>query len=299
MAVGAVADDHGGCLSWRIAIDGRPQPPERFSAFFRAVLEAAVRDRAARHSSPPGVHLEIQSSNTFPAAAGFASSASGFAALAGAVNTALKLNLEQSGISALARIGSGSASRSVYGGFVSFPRNAEHAGAIHDRHYWPELRCIIITVSTGQKAVSSRKAMEDCRLTSPYYQKWIEISQELYDGALHALSQKNIQELGNLVRQSYLCMFSTMFSMPRPLMFWEAESLGIIKTLEEIRGSGIPAFETMDAGPQVKVLTTDEYCAEILRRLQARYPGLKYLISTIGGGLEVRGADGQSSRGSA
>lgn len=272
----------GNKLSWTISIDGIPQETARFRAFFEAVL-----DEARARSLSVDSHLEIQSSNNFPSAAGLASSASGFAALAGAANEALGLGLSRDQTSALARRGSGSASRSVYGGFVSLSRGANYAVQRHPPQHWPELRCIIIIINRQKKPVSSRAAMERCRLTSPYYKAWLDISGQLYDRSLEAVDRRDMGQLGPLMRQSYLAMFSTMFSMDKPIIFWEAMSLEIIKAAEDMRARGIPVFETMDAGPQIKLISTEEYCGQILSTLEEMRLLPEYVLSPPGGGLEV------------
>ena len=272
----------GGSLSWTLSINDQPTQPERFEGFFQTLL-----NEVGFLNIKLNVHLDIKSNNTFPTAAGFASSSSGFAALAGAVNHSLELGMELPAVSALARCGSGSAGRSVFGGFVSLSRNASHANQLYAETYWPEIRCIIIQVSEEQKTISSRQAMEHCKATSPYYQSWIEDSKGLYEDALAAIAAKDIWKLGLRMRQSYLRMFSTMFSAENPILFWQPASLQIIKAVEAIRRRGLPVFETMDAGPQVKLVSTLEYCDELVQEIGNLNPRWQCVVSKIGGGIEV------------
>ena len=273
---------NNGYLSWRLSIDGTPQHPQRFREFFHALLNEANARSILLDS-----HLEITSSNNFPTAAGLASSASGFAALALAVNGVLGLGLNASEMSSLARVGSGSASRSLFGGFVDFPRGSSCAGQIFPKSHWPDLRCIIIMVNEEKKELSSREAMERCRLRSPYYEAWLKHASLLYEHARDAIEARDIEKLGTTMRQSYLGMFSTMFSTDEPIILWQPTSLEIIKTVEDLRRKGIPVFETMDAGPQVKLITTLEHCERIRDELRAVNPKIQCLVSETGAEPEL------------
>jgi diphosphomevalonate decarboxylase len=93
--------------------------------------------------------------------------------------------------------------------------------------------------------------------------------------------------LGPLIRQSYLRMFSTMFTAEPPLIYWQAESLALIKSLEELRAEGFDAWETMDAGPQVKIFCPAEQCVRIVAALEARVPGVRFLTAGPGPGLRA------------
>ncbi len=276
-AVGTSAASSGAKISWRVRIDGELYNPLRYADFFADT---------ALHYGGGDIHVEVESSNNFPTAAGLASSAGGFAALAGAVDSALKLNLDQNGISALARRGSGSASRSVYGGFVQLDRGAFHAVQLHDRDFWPQLRCLIVQLRSAAKAISSRTGMETSRKSSPFYKAWIADSLLLAPEARQALAEKNLRALGPMMRRSYLRMFSTMFSCEDPFIYWEADSLLIIKTAEELRRQGVDVYETMDAGPQVKLITTEEFLPRVESALREIDMERSTTPSAVGGGLE-------------
>ncbi len=265
-------------LSWTISINGELQSGGNFPPFFHKLGEL--------YAGPP-MTLNVESSNNFPTAAGLASSASGFAALAGAASSALGLDLNPAELSSLARIGSGSATRSVFPGFVAYPEGASRAEQLFPAEHWPDLRCIIVRVSDGTKAVSSRKAMEASRSTSPYYGSWIEDSRKLYRRGIEALERRDIEALGPVMRNSYLRMFSTMFSAAEPLIYWQPESLRIIALAEDLRRKNIPVYETMDAGPQVKLITLAEFSDRILEELRHTGAHRELYVSSVGGGLEV------------
>lgn len=273
-------------ISWEVQINRVRQDPRRFSRFFSNLLRRSG-EQAGGESTLNYGHFDIHSSNNFPTAAGLASSASGFAALAGAAAGELGISGSPELLSDIARAGSGSASRSVFPGFVSFPRGSSSASCIHNANHWPELRCLIVRVSEGAKTVSSRDAMEESRKTSPYYPAWLEDSQALYDRAVKAVAQQDLASLGPLIRQSYLRMFSTMFSAADPVIYWQPGSIEIMQLARELRSAGIPVYETMDAGPQVKLITLEDHVPEVESALQQLSENYVWSISAVGGGMTV------------
>lgn len=261
-----------------VVVNGQEQPTVRFTAFLeglRADLGLAGRGMA------------VSSTNNFPTAAGLASSSSGFAALAGAVAALAGVEASPARLSALARIGSGSATRPVFGGFTVFDAGALAAEPEQDEDFWPEFRVVLCVVREGEKATSSRAGMESSRTTSPYYGPWVETSPALLARARWALADKDWSRLGPLVRQSYLRMFGTMFSAEPPLIYWQPESLALIQALEALRRDGFTAWETMDAGPQVKVFCPADQAEALVAELDRRVPGLRFLTAAPGPGLRT------------
>jgi len=261
-----------------VVVNDEPQPLARFTPFL---------DNLRRELSLGDQGLAVVSTNNFPTAAGLASSSSGFAALAGAVAALSGSSLSRPRLSALARQGSGSATRPVYGGFTVFDAGATAAEPEHDEAFWPEFRVVLCVVREGAKATSSRTGMESSRLTSPYYGRWVETSPEVLAEARQALTHRDWGRLGPLVRQSYLRMFGTMFSAEPPLIYWQPESVALIHALAELRAEGYQAWETMDAGPQVKVFCPADQVRKLVAELDRRVPGLRYLTAEPGPGLRT------------
>ncbi|MFC1760813.1 diphosphomevalonate decarboxylase [Planctomycetota bacterium] len=258
----------------QVTLNGQTQAIERFQPFFAAAVPYIKEGRS----------LNAVCGNNFPTGAGLASSASGFAALAYAVAQLSAETLSSRDISALARVGSGSAARAVYGGFTQWPAGAEAAEPLYDADYWPELRLIACLVDSGPKAVSSRNAMERARLTSPYYQSWVEDAQALHNEALTALAAKDLEKLGDIARHSYLRMFGTMFSSSPPLLYWHATSVALIQHTERLRRQGMGVWETMDAGPQVKLLCLVSEVSTIVGSLNEHFPSLETVVTHVGTG---------------
>ncbi|MEM1378681.1 MAG: diphosphomevalonate decarboxylase [Pseudomonadota bacterium] len=204
------------------------------------------------------VPLRIETTNTIPTAAGLASSASGFAALAKALNDAFALNLSEPALSALARIGSGSASRSLWHGFVKWQKGEAADGS--DSHgvsldlEWREFRIAIIPVDTGPKEKSSRDGMEHTRVASPLFASW-PAQAERDCGDIHdAVLAKDFQTLGALAEANAIAMHATMFAARPSLSYLKPETWAVLETLWKARRDGLQAFATMDAGANVKLI---------------------------------------------
>lgn len=281
----------------RIVIDGTNQRIERFAPFFdnlRAFLCRSLdSSETLYHTEDPStLRFSVTTSNNFPTAAGTASSSSGFAALAGACTAAVGLSLPTEELSALARIGSGSAARSVLGGFVSLPAGALHATQVHPENWWPELRVVVVIVRRERKDWSSRDAMEHCRATSPYYSTWIDSSEEEFANGLRGLENRDLVLLGTSMRRSYLRMFSTMFAADPPILYWMPESLSVIHACAALRSRGVAAWETMDAGPQVKILTLENDVAAVKSAVTSRLPEVELVVASAGSGLRYEETEG-------
>ena len=263
----------------RVSIDGM----EQSIAPFAAVI-AALRERAQRNGSRYSEYdLTIDSNNTFPTAAGIASSSSGFAALAGSLAAFFELELSDRELSALARTGSGSAARSVFGGFTRFDSGSHEAYRIYPADHWPELRVLVAITDTARKPIGSRAAMERTRTTSPYYDAWVSDSFSLVDEAVAAIAGRDIERLGTAMRASYLRMTGSMLASDPPVIYWISQSISVIHLCDELRSNGIHAWETMDAGPQVKILTTAHDVPAIRTALEESSAVVHVLESEIGG----------------
>ncbi|MCA1754910.1 MAG: diphosphomevalonate decarboxylase [Spirochaeta sp.] len=258
-----------------IVLNGQEQPAHHFAPMLNELRRLARDERG----------FVIESSNNFPTAAGLASSSSGFAAVAGAAARLLGLPIEAEQLSPIARIGSGSAARAVFGGFTLWPAGALSATPLHPVDFWPELRVVVVTVSTGAKSISSRAAMEATRRSSPYYEAWVRDAGALLEDGIEALAQRDLEKLGVLMRRSYMRMFGSMLAADDPILYWRAGSLNALLLCEELRARGIQAWETMDAGPQVKILTEESAVDLLLEELHAYFPQKTPLVASPGPGL--------------
>ena len=261
----------------RVRVEGREVEASRFTAFF---------DEARRLLGTKS-HFEAESRNGFPGGAGFASSSSGFAALTLALARLVETAETRSAppirvLSSLARLGSASAARAVFGGFSLLEAGAESAEAFLPASHWPELRVVAAVVSRAEKPFSSRSAMSTTRETSPYYEEWLRDAPRLFARAKEALLHRDLEALGSVARLSYARMHASALAADPPLLYWLPASVALIHACAELRASGIGAWETMDAGPQVKVLCLVPELEAVKVGLRRAVPGIELLTAAPG-----------------
>ncbi len=237
---------------------------------------------------------KIKSIINFPKKAGLASSASGFAALTLAASKALELSLNDKELSILARRGSGSASRSILGGFVKWNKGNSSDGtdsyavSLAKADYWPEISMIVTVVSSKEKKFSSRAGMKQTVITSPLYQAWLDTIEEDLKNVEEAIIDKDFTRLGTTVEKNALKMHATMHTTTPPIIYWESESLKLMKFVIMLREEeNIECYFTMDAGPQVKILCLEKDVPLIIKRLSELYELEKYFICHLGEGVRL------------
>lgn len=229
-----------------------------------------------RQTKPQSFRVETR--NNIPTAAGLASSASGFAALTLAMNESLALELERPALSMLARLGSGSACRSVFEGFVEWHMGHREDGADSHAHpidaQWPGLAIGLIKVDESVKAVDSRSGMsrtvESCHL----YQSWpLQANTDLVK-LHHAIEEQDFTLLGSTAEQNALSMHATMIASWPPLIYWQPDSLAAMQKVWALRQQGLEVYFTMDAGPNLKLLFRQGDSTQLL----AHFPNLEIVL---------------------
>jgi len=250
-----------GVAAGEVELNGRPatgRERERVLA-----LLAEVEAEAGRALGP----ARVVSRGSFPMAAGLASSAAGFAALALAARVAAGLPRDPAATSRLARGGSGSASRSVQGGFCTWHRGERADGrdsfATQDfsEAHWPELRLLACIVSGEEKEVSSRDGMQSTVDTSPYYRAWTVDAEAEVPRARQAVARRDLAALGALAERNAWRMHATAFAADPPLCYLKPATLALLLALPGARGRGLPVWFTLDAGPNPVLLTTEPHLA--------------------------------------
>lgn len=243
----------------------------------------------ARELSGRSERAHVISQNTIATAAGLASSAAGFAALATAVNHAYGIGLDARGVSRLARIGSGSASRSVFGGMVRWNRGHDDETSYAEPVHWAgeELAMIIVQLSAAQKAVSSRVGMTRTIETSPFYEGWVTSNQRTVEDAMVAVAEGDLETLGALTEQSTMRMHASMLGARPPLRYLTGESFHVIDAVHALRADGLHAYATADAGPNIKVLTTKQQAPEIERALASQFTAATTMLLHLGEGAHL------------
>ena len=197
--------------------------------------------------------FEVHTENNIPTAAGLASSASGFAALVLALNDLAGWGLDGKRLSMLARLGSGSAARSVYEGFVLW-----HAGTAADGTdslaerlpcEWPEFRIGVLELSSAPKAVGSRDGMNRTVETSALYKSWPEQVAADLATLRSAIKHRDFLLLGQTAERNALAMHATMLAAWPPLIYLQPETVGQIHRVQQLRQNGLEVYLTIDAGP--------------------------------------------------
>lgn len=219
----------------------------------------AFADRFRRGTNAP---LHIKTHNTIPTAAGLASSASGFAALTKALCGAFGLHISEAAQSQLARVGSGSASRSLWHGFVRWDKGSAADGAdsfarpLHQ--VWQEFRIAIVPVDTGPKARSSRDGMNHTLASSPLSAAWPDRAEADCAVIEGAIKERDFKSLGETVEANALAMHATMLAARPALSYLKPATWQVLETLWQARAEGLSAYATMDAGANVKLVFLEE-----------------------------------------
>ena len=236
---------------------------------------SSFMDVIRRHAGVT-LYANILTQNHVPTAAGFASSASGYAALAAAATKAIGLNLSKEELSRIARQGSGSASRSIYGGFVEWERGSRDDGSdcvahqIIDENSW-RLSILSVVITSDQKRVSSREGMKRTVETSPFYEGWLDTVDNDIKEAKKAIMVRDFIALGEVLEHNALKMHATMLGSRPPILYWDGGTLDVMHAIHGLRQEGISAYFTIDAGPNIKVLCQpkdEEYVVNNLMRLE-------------------------------
>lgn len=238
------------------------------------------------------LRAEVDSQNNFPTGAGLASSASGFAALVTAAVAALKLDLTLAEQSEIARRGSGSAARSIFGGYVEWSRGERSDGRdsiarpILDADQWP-LSVVVAVTSTAQKSVGSTEGMNRTRDSSPYYNAWVDTAEADLAEARRAVLDRDFDKLADVAEYSCLKMHALALAARPGLLYWNGATVEALHAVRALRAAGVPVFFTVDAGPQVKAVCLPEAAARVREVLQG-VPGVLRIHETgLGAGSRV------------
>lgn len=232
----------------------------------------------------------IKSTATVPYAAGLASSASFYAALAKALDHYLALDLDNGKLSTLARLGSASAARSIFGGIAGLPGGAlTHEDARAFSLATPlNLAMVIAMVSQGQKKHSSREAMNHTKETSPFYRPFINSAHDDFDHAQRALERGSFVELGTTMEHSTLKMHASMWASMPSINYLLPATLELINLVCQLRKEHGPiAFFTIDAGPHVKILCENANAPFIADFLNKHFSAATIRLSLPGPGVQL------------
>ena len=233
---------------------------------------------------------KIISRNSFPTGAGIASSASGFAALTVAAAAALGLDLSHPELSRLARLGSGSASRSIDGGFVEWHPGTDHESSyavpLAPADHW-DLVDIIAIVSQVEKDVGS-SAGHPLAHTSPYYAARQTELETVLPAVRQAILEKDMPRFGELIEAEAISLHVAAMTSKPSILYWGPGSLEIMHALRMWRAQGGPVgYFTIDAGPNIHVIAERSQADQLLEQLQALPHVERCILCGIGGAAQI------------
>ena len=213
---------------------------------------------------------EIVSENNFPSGAGIASSASAFAALAMAGSKAAGLNLTEAELSRLARRGSGSASRSIPGGFVEWQVGTtdedSFAFSIAPAEHWKLVDCIAIVSSSHKKTGSTEG--HAITPTSPLQAARVADTPRRLELCRNAILNKDFETFASIVELDSDIMHSVMMTSTPALHYWKPASLAVMNSVRQWRSDGLSACYTVDAGANVHVICLETESQNVNKHLR-------------------------------
>ena len=236
---------------------------------------------------------EVMTENNFPSGAGIASSASAFAALALAGSKAAGLNLSEPELSRLARRGSGSASRSIPSGFVEWQvgRTDEDSFAfsIAEPDHWNLVDCIAI-VSASHKKTGSTEG-HSIAPTSPLQAARVADAPRRLDICRKAILEKDFGSFAAIVELDSDMMHSVMMTSMPALHYWKPDSLNVMDAIRQWRSDGLTVCYTVDAGPNVHVICSEEESQMVDKRLREIEGVTDVLVARVGGAAKIVNGD--------
>jgi diphosphomevalonate decarboxylase len=232
---------------------------------------------------------EVVSENNFPTGAGIASSAAAFAALALASSNAAGLELDGPALSVLARHGSGSASRSVPGGFVEWQMGdgdeSSYAFSIAPADHWDLADCVAV-VSTGHKETGSTQG-HPLAATSPLQAARIVDAPRRINICREAILKRDFEKFASIAEADSDIMHAVMMTSNPALFYWQPATLRVMQAVRDWRAVGLPVFYTIDAGPNVHVITYQEKMDEVKAKLMDLEGVKDVLTATVGGAARL------------
>ena len=253
-----------------------------------AAASAADRERVTlvldrvRRASRETRRARVESHNDFPTASGLASSASGYAALALAAAAAAKLEANDETLSDLARRGSASAARSIFGGWVELLAGAptgEEEDVLGARQVAPEDQLdavvLVCVVTDAKKDASSRDGMAESARISPYWEAWLASAPRNFAEMKTALAARDLRRVGELGEASALAMHA--LAMSAGVIYMRGMTIELMSRVRALRADGAAAYATSDAGPHVKVLVSTADAPAVRAVLEA-IPGVLRVI---------------------
>lgn len=236
--------------------------------------------------------LEVTTRTSFPVGSGLAGSAASASALAEAFAGLIGKTEDTRLKSIMARRGSGSASRSVFGGFVMWQKgnsdDSSYATQLFNENHW-DLRNVIVMVSSTPKKIRSIEGMKLSKRTCPaeIYSEFVSVANHHIEGISTAVLERDIGKLGALYeKENYLFRQVCLKTTP-PLDYWTKVTDNILNKVANLRNDGVPAYAGTDAGPNVHVFTQPNYVERVIRTIQEAEGILDIIHCRVGKGSHL------------
>lgn len=236
--------------------------------------------------------VEVTARTSFPVGSGLAGSAASASALAEAFAGLIGKTSDTRLKSIMARRGSGSASRSVFGGFVMWQKgnsdDSSYAKQLFDENHW-DLRNVIAMVSSNPKKIRSIDGMQLSKKSCPeqIYSGFVSVADPHIEQISAALSARDIAKLGaSYEEENYLFRQVCLKTMP-PLDYWMKGTHDILDKVANLRKDGIPAYAGTDAGPNVHIFTVPKYVERVIRTIQEVEGVLEIIHCRVGEGSHL------------
>lgn len=235
-------------------------------------------------------HYQVHSYNNVPTAAGLASSSSAFAALVGAFDYYYQLALSPRRLSRLARMGSGSATRSIFGGFAVWQKGHDDASSYAyplDEKPKLDLHLLAIELNTAPKVISSTAGMALAQ-SSPLFAGWLARNELELTEMKQAIAAKDFTQLGQLAELNASEMHAMNLTAQPGFTYFEPATITLMQLVRQWRAEGIEVYYTLDAGPNIKLLCQLKNVKIITERLASVFDNVKIINASFGPGLSYR-----------
>ncbi len=267
----------------RMWLNGEERPiksDQRLSACLKALRQLRIAKESQQQDLPSisAYNLHIASENNFPTAAGLASSAAGFAALVCAVADLFQLEESPEELSRIARQGSGSACRSLYGGYVAWEMGHELDGSdsravqIAPKSHWPDMKAAILVVSAQKKDVSSTSGMQHTTKTSTLFTERLKsVVPARMTGMISAIQNKDFEQFAEITMRDSNQFHAVCLDTYPPIFYMNDTSRYIVRLVEQMNqsaGRSIAAY-TFDAGPNAVIYYQEKDETKVLAFIKA------------------------------
>jgi diphosphomevalonate decarboxylase len=233
--------------------------------------------------------VRVRSKNNFPKGVGLSSSASGMAALSLAASRAMGLSLNHKDLSRLARVGSGSACRSVPDGWVEWVKGnndkTSYAQKLFPADYW-DLRVLVIILSQKEKKVSSSDGQKIAQ-TSAFFEERIKGIDNKMKRLKEAIKKKEFKTAGEIMEEDSLSMHSVMLTSKPSLIYWLPETLRVIQAVQGWREKGLESYFTINTGQNVFVVCKPKDEDKLVKRLEKIKGVIEVKKEKIGNGARL------------